>query len=192
MGWMLLESEPETEAAMREVDVSDVAADPVVQLQLAMGGNLFCIAMCFFAPACAATLWGEQFFAAVLVAGCLRYVCVLHFTALVNSAAHLWGERPYDPKSNPAENSLVSFFAIGEGWHNWHHAFPYDYAASELGISSQYNPSKLFIDTCCALGLAGGRKRATSIWNKRKARFATDKSDSEHISSTEIADAVTE
>ena len=50
---------------------------------------------------------------------------------LVNSAAHLWGERPYDPKSNPAENPLVAIASIGEGWHNWHHKYPFDYAASE-------------------------------------------------------------
>ena len=64
----------------------------------------------------------------------------------VNSAAHLWGERPYDPKSNPAENPWVAILSVGEGWHNWHHKYPFDYAASEFGVASQFNPTKLFID----------------------------------------------
>ena len=59
-----------------------------------------------------------------MVAGVLRYCFCLNFTFLVNSAAHLWGTRPYDKKSNPAENFLVSLVTTGEGWHNYHHAFP--------------------------------------------------------------------
>ena len=67
---------------------------------------------------------------------------------------------------------IVSYLAMGEGWHNWHHAFPFDYACSEFGISSQFNPTKLFIDTCCWLGLAYDRKRGTNVWERRKKRIA--------------------
>lgn len=31
----------------------------------------------------------------------------------------------------PAENRFVSTVTLGEGWHNYHHAFPYDYKAAE-------------------------------------------------------------
>merc|ERR1712199_17712 len=113
--------------------------------------------------------WGESFMNGYWVAGCLRYMVVLHFTWLVNSAAHLWGDRPYDEASNPAENPWVSIAAIGEGWHNWHHKYPFDYAASEFGVDKQFNPTKLFIDTCIALGLASEPKRATGAWNKLRA-----------------------
>ncbi|RHY72864.1 hypothetical protein DYB34_011674, partial [Aphanomyces astaci] len=65
----------------------------------------------------------------------------------------------------------VAFFAMGEGWHNWHHVFPYDYAASEFGISAQWNPTKLFIDTMAKLGLVTDRKRALQAWEGRKARL---------------------
>ena len=105
------------------------------------------------------------------VCGLLRYVYVLHCTWLVNSAAHLWGSRPYDPQSNPSENGFVSVAAIGEGWHNWHHAYPFDYAASELGVSRQYNPTKLFIDVCMFLGLASKPKRALRVWKLREDKF---------------------
>lgn len=65
-----------------------------------------------------------------------------------------------------AENPLVSFGSLGEGWHNWHHKYPFDYAASEFGIEKQFNPTKLFIDVCVMLGLASDCKRATGAWTK--------------------------
>jgi stearoyl-CoA desaturase (delta-9 desaturase) len=88
---------------------------------------------------------------------------------LVNSAAHLHGDHPYDPSIWSAENPFVSVCALGEGWHNWHHKYPYDYAASEFGVHRQFNPTKLFIDICCALGLASNCKRATGAWSKLRA-----------------------
>lgn len=106
-----------------------------------------------------------------MVAGFVRYVWVLHCTWLVNSAAHLWGARPYDPKSNPAENFFVAIASIGEGWHNWHHKFPFDYAASEYGILGGYwNPTKLFIDAFATFGLVTNRKTATEMWKREKQR----------------------
>jgi len=54
--------------------------------------------------------------------------------------------------------------------HNWHHKYPFDYAASEFGVGKQFNPTKLFIDVCCLLGLASDCKRATGAWAKLKAQ----------------------
>lgn len=34
---------------------------------------------------------------------------------------------------------------MGEGWHNYHHAFPWDYRAAELG--AKYNITTFMIDT---------------------------------------------
>jgi stearoyl-CoA desaturase (delta-9 desaturase) len=131
--------------------------------------------MCYIFPAHVAQIfWGEQFWNAFYVAGALRYVLILHSTWLVNSAAHLYGDHPYDPLSYPAENPLVAVLAAGEGWHNWHHKYPYDYAASEFGIMSQFNPSKLLIDTFAMFGLVTNRKRATNAWALGRARRAQD------------------
>mmetsp|Transcript_27757 Transcript_27757/g.36381 ORF Transcript_27757/g.36381 Transcript_27757/m.36381 type:complete len:139 (-) Transcript_27757:154-570(-) len=126
--------------------------------------------MCFVFPALVAQSWGEDFWVAFWIAGGLRYIVVLHFTWLVNSAAHLYGDHPYDPKSWPAENPLVSVAALGEGWHNWHHKYPFDYAASEFGVSSQFNPTKMIIDTCALFGITSDRKRATGAWEKLRER----------------------
>jgi stearoyl-CoA desaturase (Delta-9 desaturase) len=169
MGWLFVKKHPRVVEAGKQLNFDDLANDwcVVVQKQL---DPWFALFMCFVFPAIVSTHWGENFWNGFFVAGALRYIWVLHATWLVNSAAHLYGDHPYDEKSWPAENPMVSVAAIGEGWHNWHHKYPFDYAASEFGVSEQYNPTKMFIDTCVFLGLASNPKRATGAWNKLKSR----------------------
>lgn len=173
MGWLLVKKHPHVVKAGRELDFSDLQDDPLVVFQKKLD-PWFALYMCFVFPAQVASFWGEEFWNAFFVAGALRYCLVLHGTWFVNSAAHLYGDHPYDVQSYPAENPIVSFCAIGEGWHNWHHKYPFDYAASEFGISSQFNPSKMIIDIWAALGLVWGRKRGTAAWTMGKARRDRD------------------
>jgi stearoyl-CoA desaturase (Delta-9 desaturase) len=42
----------------------------------------------------------------------------------VNSACHLWGARPYASGDQSRNNPIFGVLAMGEGWHNAHHAFP--------------------------------------------------------------------
>lgn len=127
MGWLYVKKHPEVIRAGKELDFSDLHEDPVVMFQKKLD-PWFALYMCFVFPAqVAVRFWGESFWPAFFVAGALRYMLVLHFTWLVNSAAHLFGDHPYDVVSYPSENPYVSFFAVGEGWHNWHHKYPFDY-----------------------------------------------------------------
>jgi len=97
----------------------------------------------------------------------MRYVLTLHFTWLVNSAAHLYGNKPYDVNIGPTENMVVSLcamgegfhenmmvsvLAMGEGFHNYHHTFPYDYSTSEWGLS--HNMTTAFINFMARIGQA--------------------------------------
>lgn len=82
----------------------------------------------------------------------------LHSTWFVNSTAHMFGYRPYNLKISPRENIFVSYGAFGEGYHNYHHTFPWDYATSELGYS--LNLTKHFIDLMARIGQAYDLKRA--------------------------------
>jgi len=174
MGWLFVKKHPDVVKVGRDLDFTDLLEDPFVMFQKKLD-PWFTLYMCFVFPAQIAThFWGEQFWTAFFVCGGLRYVCVLHFTWLVNSAAHLYGDHPYDVLSYPAENPFVSLCSVGEGWHNWHHKYPYDYAASEFGVSSQFNPSKLFIDLMAQLGLVWDRKRASSAWAMGRARRDRD------------------
>jgi len=167
MGWLLIKKHPAIIEAGKQLNFDDLLADWTVVFQKKTD-PWFALFMCFVFPGLLCTLWGDSFWNGYWVAGALRYIIVLHFTWLVNSAAHLQGDHPYDPASWPAENPFVSIGAIGEGWHNWHHKYPFDYAASEFGVSKQFNPTKMIIDFCCLVGLASDRKRATGAWSKLK------------------------
>jgi stearoyl-CoA desaturase (Delta-9 desaturase) len=174
MGWLFVKKHPDVVKAGRDMDFSDLMADPLVAFQKKFD-PWFTFYMCFFMPAQVAHYgWGEDYWTAFFVAGGLRYIWVLHATWLVNSAAHLYGDHPYDVTEYPAENPFVSFMGLGEGWHSWHHKYPYDYAASEFGISSQFNPSKLLIDLMALCGLVWNRKRGTNAWAMGRARRDRD------------------
>lgn len=58
---------------------------------------------------------------------------------------------------SPVENLSVAIAALGEGWHNYHHVFPWDYKTGELGDYT-YNLTTAFIDTFAKLGWAYDRK----------------------------------
>lgn len=54
----------------------------------------------------------------------------------------------------------VAFVTFGEGFHNYHHAFPWDYKAAELGNYS-LNLSTGFIDLFAKIGWAYDMKAAS-------------------------------
>lgn len=48
-----------------------------------------------------------------------------HATFMVNSVCHVWGARPNKTGDDSTNNPVVALVALGEGWHNNHHAFPF-------------------------------------------------------------------
>lgn len=63
----------------------------------------------------------------LLLAGVFRLVAVHHITFFINSLAHIWGKQPYTDKNTARDNGILAFFTFGEGYHNFHHIFEYDY-----------------------------------------------------------------
>jgi stearoyl-CoA desaturase (delta-9 desaturase) len=56
--------------------------------------------------------------------GFVRVFFVHHVTWSVNSVCHFWGSRPYNTRDHSRNNPIFGLLALGEGWHNNHHAFP--------------------------------------------------------------------
>jgi stearoyl-CoA desaturase (delta-9 desaturase) len=56
--------------------------------------------------------------------GLVRVLLVHHVTWSINSACHLWGGKPFACGDESRNNLLFGVLALGEGWHNNHHAFP--------------------------------------------------------------------
>jgi stearoyl-CoA desaturase (delta-9 desaturase) len=61
---------------------------------------------------------------ALLWGGLVRIFLVHHVTWSVNTVCHIWGLRPYRSQDHSRDNFLLGVLALGEGWHNTHHAFP--------------------------------------------------------------------
>ena len=56
--------------------------------------------------------------------GLVRIFFVHHVTWSINSVCHLWGSQPYRSGDQSRNNFVFGLLALGEGWHNNHHAFP--------------------------------------------------------------------
>ncbi len=93
----------------------------------------------------------------ILVAGVLRLVLVHHVTFFINSLAHFWGSQPFTDKNTARDNGVLAFFTFGEGYHNFHHIFEYDY---RNGIRWwQYDPTKWLIRGLSYVGLTKNLRR---------------------------------
>ncbi len=56
--------------------------------------------------------------------GGVRLLLVHHVTWSINSVCHMWGSKPYRSDDESRNNAIMGVLALGEGWHNNHHAFP--------------------------------------------------------------------
>ncbi|XP_054266123.1 acyl-CoA Delta-9 desaturase-like [Macrosteles quadrilineatus] len=159
MGWLMVRKHKDVIVRGKTVDMTDLEKDWVVVWQRRL--YLLLLPICCFALPTWIPMhfWGESFWTAWNL-NILRYTLSLNGTWLVNSAAHIWGMKPYDRTISPTENASVALLALGEGWHNYHHAFPWDYKAAELG-NYTLNFTTMFLDVCARLGLAYDLKKAS-------------------------------
>ncbi|KAM3964214.1 acyl-CoA Delta(11) desaturase-like [Aphomia sociella] len=131
IGWVLVKKHPQIKAKGRTIDISDIYADPVLRFQKKYYSTILMPLACFILPTYIPTLWGES----------------------VWNASHKWGNRPYDKNISPTDIKPISMLLIGEGFHNYHHTFPWDYRSSELGAST-FNLTTLFIEAMAKMGWA--------------------------------------
>lgn len=106
--------------------------------------------------------------------GLARLFLVHHVTWSVNSICHIWGAQPFGSKDESRNNVVVGVLALGEGWHNTHHAFP---TSARHGLAWwQLDMSYIVIKTLSILGLAWKVKvpSAEAIEAKRNVRARND------------------
>ncbi|XP_026752155.2 acyl-CoA Delta-9 desaturase-like isoform X2 [Galleria mellonella] len=179
MGWLMVRKHKDVLEKGALVDMSDLEKDPIVMFQK----KTYLVGMpllCFVIPAMIPVYWwGEDPWISWYVASITRYTVSLHFTWLVNSAAHIWGNKPYDKNIGATDHKLVATLALGEAWHNYHHVFPWDYKAAELGNYST-NLSTGLIDLAAKWGLAYDLK---TVSNEMIIKRASRTGDGTHPSS---------
>jgi stearoyl-CoA desaturase (delta-9 desaturase) len=169
IGWLLLPKTAELKKKGETIPCGDLLADPAVAFQKwAEERFMFMELMSFGLPALYGYVVYNDVLLGFLVHGMLRWLITLHATWCVNSVAHYFGEAKYDTDASARESLWTSVLAVGEGWHSYHHKFPWDYATSEFGVNRQWNPSKLFIDVAAALGQVTHKKRADHHARKQR------------------------
>ena len=93
-----------------------------------------------------------------LLGGVLRLFLVLNSTFCINSVCHLWGTKPYTQSNTSRDSWWVSLITLGEGYHNYHHAFQRDYRNGLRWYN--FDPSKWLIYGLSSMGLTWKLVRA--------------------------------
>jgi len=100
------------------------------------------IGLSFLLPFFIGFYYGRPF-GALLWGGFLRLTLVHHFTFFINSLCHYTGKRPFEFNSTARDSWWVAYLTFGEGFHNFHHKFQWDY---RNGIRwYDFDPSKWII-----------------------------------------------
>jgi stearoyl-CoA desaturase (delta-9 desaturase) len=99
----------------------------------------------------------SDIWASLLLVGFMRLVVSHHLTFFINSLAHMWGSQPYDSTNTAKDNPIVALLTFGEGYHNFHHAFQWDYRNAIKWW--QFDPTKWLIRAMSLVGLAKNLKR---------------------------------
>ncbi len=87
----------------------------------------------------------------------LRIVVTHHTTFFINSAAHVFGSRPYTDANTARDNWLLAPLTYGEGYHNFHHQWQWDYRNGALWY--QWDTTKWLLSVLGWLGLVGQFRR---------------------------------
>ncbi len=156
MGWMLRNY---PSGAANYKNAPDLLNDPMVMFQhnyyipLVLLTNIAMPALIGWAVG---DIWGVM-----LMAGLVRLVISHHVTFFINSLAHMFGTQPYTDENTARDNPWLALVTWGEGYHNYHHIFQYDY---RNGVKWwQFDPTKWLILGLSKVGLTYNLKRIPTL-----------------------------
>ncbi len=151
IGWMLRDYP----AAQTDFDnIKDLERDWIVNWQHKHYWTLV-FAMNVVLPLGIGSLMGDAI-GGLLLMGFLRLVVCHHTTFFINSLAHFWGKQPYSDRNSSKDNPVIALLTYGEGYHNYHHTFQWDY---RNGIRwYHFDPTKWLIRSLASLKLTSNLK----------------------------------
>jgi stearoyl-CoA desaturase (delta-9 desaturase) len=154
MGWILIKLNPEPPLD----NVPDLERDPLVQWQHRYV-HVLAVLVGFVLPTIAGFLYNGWVGAlgGLLIGGIARVVATQHTTFFINSACHCMGRQPYSKRCSARDSFFLALFTLGEGYHNYHHEFQYDY---RNGVKPwQWDPTKWLIWVLSKLGVTSHLRR---------------------------------
>lgn len=161
MGWLMFKLKPSTPMD----NVQDLRKDELVMWQ-DKWVHAIAFFMSFILPACIGYVYAiatgnlspmAGALGGLLIPGVARVVLVQHATFCINSLCHMIGSRPYSTSHSARDSWIAAIFTMGEGYHNYHHEFQWDY---RNGVKPwQLDPSKWIIWALSKLRLTADLKR---------------------------------
>jgi stearoyl-CoA desaturase (delta-9 desaturase) len=154
MGWILIKLNPEPPLD----NVPDLERDALVQWQHRYV-HVLAVLIGFVLPTVAGFLYNGWVGAlgGLLIGGVARVVATQHTTFFINSACHCMGRQPYSKRCSARDSFFLALFTLGEGYHNYHHEFQYDY---RNGVKPwQWDPTKWLIWFLSKLGVTSHLRR---------------------------------
>jgi stearoyl-CoA desaturase (delta-9 desaturase) len=155
LGWIFGDDQPE-----REKYCKRLLADPLVVFvdRTALVWVVLGLVIPYAVAGWHGLLWG----------GLVRIAFGNHVTWSVNSICHTFGKQPFNTGDHSRNNIWVAILAMGEGWHNNHHAFP-SMAYHGMGWR-QFDLTAMVIRLLVRLRLAWNVKLPASQFVERRKR----------------------
>jgi stearoyl-CoA desaturase (delta-9 desaturase) len=154
IGWILRNHESSKEDFS---NIKDIQQDPIAVWQHKHYLGLVLLTN-IGVPALLGYLHGD-IIACLLLGGLLRLVLSQHVTYLINSIAHIWGGQTFSDSHSARDNPFLALITYGEGYHNFHHTFQWDY---RNGVKWwHFDPTKWLIRTLSWIGLTRDLKRTS-------------------------------
>lgn len=95
----------------------------------------------------------------LVIGGFLRIIVFHHITWCINSVAHTFGRKPYSKQTTATDFLPMALLTMGEGYHNFHHTFAFDY---RNGVrKTAYDPTKWIVFLLSKVGLTKKLVRAS-------------------------------
>jgi stearoyl-CoA desaturase (delta-9 desaturase) len=152
IGWIFFSNETPPQTVVR-----DLLEDPLVRWQARWYAPIG-IGVAFGIPLVVGLATGRVL-GCLLIGGVLRLVVSHHGTFFINSLCHMVGRQPYSREHSARDSAVMAVLAFGEGYHNYHHSFPFDYRNGIKGW--HFDPAKWAIYGLSVVGLAGDLRRAS-------------------------------
>lgn len=121
LGWLILDDNPKYKGRFAK----DLMQDPAIAFQHRYY-LWFALLTGFAVPIYVGHLFGSAL-GGLAVLACLRLVTTNHATFFINSLCHTLGNQPYTDQNSARDSFVMAILAVGEGYHNFHHRFQFDY-----------------------------------------------------------------
>jgi len=150
IGWVVKKGENNIEG------VSDLQKKSAVKFQNKYYWTLS-LFLSFIVPVLIGMMYNRPI-GGLLWGGVVRVTLVHHFTFFINSFCHFLGKRNYDINTTARDSWFMAFLTFGEGYHNFHHKFQWDYRNGIKWYS--FDPSKWIIKFLSYFNIAYDLRKA--------------------------------